>query len=80
MRWKLVGAKSSATAYLSATLEAATSELRALYSASLNQIVGGHEALTALAVNKGWYKPYDMPQQQLVETVKQSEEVLRGLR
>ncbi|MDF2547805.1 MAG: hypothetical protein K0R93_2703 [Anaerosolibacter sp.] len=72
----LMGSKAAASAYLTATLECATPELRAMYGSSLNQIVGGHGALTELAVNRGWYKPYDMPDQQLTETVYQSQTVL----
>ena len=72
----LAGSKGAAQAYLTATLESATPELRALYSTSLDQIVDGHASLTNLAINKNWYKPYDMPDHQLAEAVKQSENVL----
>ncbi|MFT9497343.1 spore coat protein [Anaerosolibacter sp.] len=72
----LAGAKAAASAYLTATLESATPELRAMYGTSLNQIIGGHAAVTALAVKNEWYKPYDMPEQQLSETVYQSQTVI----
>jgi spore coat protein CotF len=72
----LMGSKAGAGAYLTAALECATPELRAMYGTSLNQMIGGHGALTELAVNRGWYKPYDMPDQQLTETVYQSQSVI----
>jgi spore coat protein CotF len=68
----LAGAKAAASAYLTATLEAATPELKALYSGSLNEILAAHAGLTNLALNKDWYKPYEMPEQQLAEAFKQS--------
>ncbi|MBU3171736.1 spore coat protein [Clostridium estertheticum] len=66
-------ATSAADAYLAATLTSSTPELRALYSTSLNGIIGGHSALTALAVNRGWATPYNKPSQQLADTCKKSE-------
>ncbi|WP_408955772.1 spore coat protein [Natroniella sp. ANB-PHB2] len=72
----IAGAKSGATAYLSAILESSTPELRAMYNDSLNQILAGHSALTALAVNKEWYKPYDIPEQQLSEIFNQSQQLV----
>lgn len=72
----LQGAKGAAQAYLTATLESATPELRSLYSNSLEQVVAGHAALTNLSINRNWYKPYDMPDQQLSEAVKQSQNVV----
>jgi len=69
-------AAASATAYLTATLEATTPEVRRLFSEYTTQSVLGHEALMALAVKKGWLRPYDTPAQQLQETVQQSHSVL----
>lgn len=66
-------AKSAADAYLNATMTSTTPELRALYSASLTQVVGGHSTLTELSVNKGWISPYDTPSQQLSEAADRSE-------
>lgn len=65
----LAAAKSAADAYLNATMTSTTPELRALYSSSLNQVVGGHSALTELSINRGWNKPYDPPTQQLSDVV-----------
>lgn len=65
----LAAAKSAADAYLNATMTSTTPELRALYSSSLNQVVGGHSALTELSINRGWNKPYDPPAQQLSDVV-----------
>lgn len=64
--------KSAATMYLNATLESATPELKAIFSGSLNQIVAGHAAISALAVDRKWYKPYESPEQQLADVYKQS--------
>lgn len=69
----LASAKSAADAYLNATMTSTTPELRALYSSSLNQVVGGHSALTELVVNKGWINPYDSPSQQLSEVINKTE-------
>lgn len=66
-------AKSAADAYLNATMTSSTPELRAIYSSSLNQIIGGHSALTDLAVNRGWVSPYSAPSQQLAETFSKSQ-------
>ena len=66
-------AKSSADAYLTATMTCATPELRAIYSSSLNQIIGGHSALTDLAINRGWVSPYSAPSDQLAETFSKSQ-------
>ena len=53
-------------------MTSATPELRAIYSSSLNQIIGGHSALTDLAINRGWVSPYDEPSQQLADTFNKS--------
>jgi len=69
----LASGKGAADAYLNATMACATPELRALYGSSLNQIVGGHTALTELAVKKGWEKPYDPASQQLSSAYNKSQ-------
>lgn len=69
----LASAKGAADAYLTATITSTTPELRALYSSSLNQVVGGHSALTELTINKGWIKPYNPPAQQLSDVVNKAE-------
>lgn len=66
-------AKGAADAYLNATMASSTPELRAIYSSSLNQIIGGHSALTDLAINRGWVAPYNDPSQQLSETFSKSQ-------
>ncbi|WP_315116828.1 spore coat protein [uncultured Clostridium sp.] len=72
----LASGKVAADAYLNATLTSSTPELRAIYSAGLNQIVGGHTALTELAVNRGWAKPYNSPAQQLTDTYNESKTII----
>lgn len=69
----LASAKSAADAYLNATMTSTTPELRALYSSSLNQVVGAHSALTELTVNRGWINPYSSPTQQLSDVVNKTE-------
>ena len=54
-------------------MTSATPELRAIYSASLTQIIGGHSALTDLAVNRKWVSPYNDPSQQLVDSFNKSQ-------
>ncbi|ACD22344.1 spore coat protein [Clostridium botulinum] len=61
----LSAAKESADMYLNSALTSSTPELRAVYSASLVQMVEGHTSLTELSVNKGWIKPYSTPTEQL---------------
>lgn len=73
----LMGAKGAASAYLTATLECATPELRSMYEKNLQQVVSGHAAMTALAVTKDWYNPYDNPHHQLADTLRQSVEVVK---
>lgn len=72
----LVGSKTAATSYLAAALECATPELRRMFMQYSTQAAQSHEAITTLAVQKGWYKPYDKPTTQLAETYRQSETVV----
>lgn len=72
----LMGLKAAATAYLAATLEAATPELRRMFSEYMSQCVMAHEALTSLAVKRGWYQPYLKPDEQIVQAYQQSQWVL----
>lgn len=63
----LVSAAGAANAYLNATITSATPELKAMYSASLTQVIGGHSTLSELAIKRGWENPYTPPTQQLSE-------------
>lgn len=72
----LMGLKGGAVAYLGATLESATPEVRRMYSEYLSQMVMAHEAMTGLAIKKGWYHPYITTDEQLKETYQQAEWVL----
>ncbi len=72
----LSSAKASANMYLNSALTSSTPELRAIYSASLAQMVEGHTALTELSINKGWIKPYDEPIQQLTCAYNESKKVI----
>ncbi|PKM89544.1 MAG: spore coat protein [Firmicutes bacterium HGW-Firmicutes-12] len=66
-----------ANAYLIATLTCTTPELRAMYGASLNQVIEGQSAFTALAVNKGWMNPYTNPEQQLADAYQKAKDTVR---
>lgn len=59
------GASSSAAAYLTATLEATTPEVRRLFADYLTQTLVGQQALSDLAVKQGWVRPDDSPVRQL---------------
>ncbi|MTV49798.1 spore coat protein [Heliobacillus mobilis] len=74
----LAGKKAVAQGYLTATLESATPEIRALFADNLSKAVMGHTALTELAVKREWYKPYEIPEEQLVHTYQQSESVVEN--
>lgn len=69
----IAAASAGATSYLGSAMASTTPELRAMYSASLTQMLGGHTAITELSVEKGWYKPYNTPTQQLVEAYNESQ-------
>ncbi|MGN0027760.1 MAG: spore coat protein [Clostridium sp.] len=57
----MTSAKDGATLYLASALTSTTPELRAIYSASVTQMLEGHTALTELSVKKEWIKPYEEP-------------------
>lgn len=61
----MAGAAAAATAYLTATLDTVTPELRRLLNDYTNQIILQHGTLTKLAVEKGWFLPYETPMKQL---------------
>ncbi|WP_017354070.1 spore coat protein [Clostridium sp. VAP51] len=72
----LSAAKESADMYLNSALTSSTPELRAIYSASIVQMVEGHTALTELSVNKGWIKPYITPIEQLSCSYNESRNII----
>jgi spore coat protein CotF len=72
----LGGSKASAAAYLAATLESATPEIRQLYSGFCTQITQGQEALTNMAIENGWYHAYGQPVDQLTKAVSDSMKVI----
>lgn len=74
----IAGAVSSANAYLNAAMASSTPELKALYSASLSQIIAGHSAVTDIAIKKGWMQPYSAPVQQLSGAYDKSSHVLQS--
>jgi len=66
----------SASAYLLATLEATTPEVRRLFSEYTTQSVMANEAITELAINKNWMNPYQRPEKQLQDSINQSSNVI----
>ncbi|MDO5520044.1 MAG: spore coat protein [bacterium] len=58
-------AKEGAMLYLTSAKTSTTPELRTLYTAAVGQMLEGDAALTALAIKKGWLKPYESPVNQL---------------
>ncbi|AYE35706.1 spore coat protein [Clostridium septicum] len=72
----LSSGKEASDMYLNSTLTSSTPELRAIYSASLGQIVEGHTALTELSVNKGWIKPYNTSEEQLTCSYNESKSII----
>ena len=72
----LSSGKEASDMYLNSTLISSTPELRAIYSASLGQMVEGHTAITELSVNKGWIKPYSTSNEQLKCSYNESKNVI----
>ena len=72
----LSSSKEAAEMYLNSTLTSSTPELRAIYAASLTQMVEGHTALTKLSIDKEWVKPYDAPTKQLECSYEESKRVI----
>lgn len=73
----IAGSKAASQAYLNATLECATPELSRLFTKYMNQALETHEVVTDLAVQKGWYKPYESISGQLADTYKQSTSIVQ---
>jgi len=69
----MAGAAGSAAAYLGATLEATTPEVRRLFSEYCTQSVMGHGTITGLAMTKRWYNPNANPAEQLQASVSKSQ-------
>lgn len=69
-------ATSAASLYLNSALTSSTPELRAIYAASLTQMVEGHTALTELSISKEWVKTYDKPIEQLKCAYDESKNVI----
>lgn len=75
--YSLMAATAAAsTAYLTATLDASTPEVRRMLHDYTNQMVTHHEELTKLAVKKGWYLPYEAPLKQLQISYNNTQDVI----
>ena len=55
-----------------ATLVSATPEVQRMFSEFLTQSIMSHESLTNLAIKKGWYKPYQSPDEQITQAYEQA--------
>jgi len=73
----LVSIKSAADAYLNATMTSTTPELRSMYADNLVKLVGSHTAVTELAVNRGWVKPYDSPTDLLTQAYDKADKIVK---
>ncbi len=69
-------AAGGAGAYLVATLQASTPELRAILEGFTQQKIAEHSSISAYMMNKGWMSPYSDPVQQLETTYKQASSVI----
>ncbi len=61
----ITAAKDGALLYLNSATTSTTPELRAIYTASVGQMLEGDAALTALSIKKQWVKPSEPPINQL---------------
>jgi spore coat protein CotF len=68
----LAGLKATSTAYLGATLESVTPEVRRMYSEYMTQCTLAHEGLTGLSVKRNWYQPYLNPDEQVANAYQQA--------
>ncbi|MGE5582554.1 MAG: spore coat protein [Bacillota bacterium] len=69
-------AAAAANAYLIATLQATTPEVRRLFGEYLTQSILAHEGISNLIIKKGWANPYDSPENQLHMSYRSSETLL----
>lgn len=75
----IAGAASAAGAYLAATLQATTPEVRRLFGEYLTQSIMAQENLVGLALKKGWLNPYDVPENQVMVAYKQSQNIVNEI-
>ena len=75
----LTSLKGSTNAYLDALMTSTTPEVRAVYASSLNQLIGGHSALTELAVKREWGNPYIDPRQQLTSVYGKVQSIMENM-
>ena len=66
----MAAAKEGALLYLNSAGTSTNTELRAMYTAAVGQMLEGDAALTALSIKKEWVKPCETPICQLSCAVK----------
>lgn len=72
----MAGGKSLASSYFNAQLESVTPEIRMIFGQYAAQKAQEHEALTKIAIEKGWYSAYGSPAQQLRSVFDQSGDIV----
>ncbi|HWI60208.1 MAG TPA: spore coat protein [Symbiobacteriaceae bacterium] len=73
----LVGAKIKSAAYCAAICESVSPDLRHMLTTHMNDSLAGHERLTKLAQQRGWYKAASEPAELVKQAVKQAQPVLQ---
>lgn len=59
----LISAKSGVRNYAMAVTEAGTPEVKQVLSRQLEDAIAFHERVTAFAIERGWYRPWDVKAQ-----------------
>lgn len=76
----LTSSAASANAYLTATLQATTPEVRQLLYDYTTQNILANETLTDLSVKKNWLTPYQSAEQQLETSINQSQYIIQSMK
>lgn len=71
-------AKLKATAYCMAILETTSPDLRHILMTHLTDALTEHERCTQLAIQRGWYRAYDTPDQLVQQALHDARHVLEG--
>ena len=72
----LMSTKAAASAYFMAVLESSTPEVRAMAKSALTQTLDEYSSLMEITINRDWLKPYQMPEQQIIDAFKESQSVV----
>lgn len=72
----LEASKLAVTSYMMAALESPTPELRSMLKGATTQNYDEYSFLMDLNLNMNWIKPYNIPEQQLADTYRESQTVV----